>query len=159
MNTEKVRRIKLTREKFAIIDDADYPLVRGYKWHALPSREDFYASTTITTGVGKRKSIKMHQLIFGKNSDHKNGNTLDNRRSNLRKATPSQNGANSKKQKNTSSIYKGVSLRKISGNWGASIQKDGKQYHIGTFKTEIEAAKAYDKKAVEFFGEYARLNF
>ena len=94
--------------------------------------------------------------------DHIDGNKSNNKIYNLRLCTSSQNSANRRKQKNASltSIYKGVSLRagKHRKPWRASINCNGKAIFIGQFGTEIEAAKAYDNKAREFFGEFSLVN-
>lgn len=86
--------------------------------------------------------------------DHINGNTLDNRRSNLRFATKSQNSINSTKSSGVSN-YKGVWFRQRKKPWVAEINKDGIKYYLGSYSNEVEAALAYNKKAVELFGEFA----
>jgi hypothetical protein len=92
--------------------------------------------------------------------DHRNGNTLDNRRTNLRLATCSQNRINSQRDKSkTSSRYVGVSLEKGRGKWLAYISYNGKRIHLGRFDNELDAARAYDLAAVKYHGEFARLNF
>lgn len=103
----------------------------------------------------------MHRLLcpFAKGGvDHINGNGLWNSRSNLRPATHSQNGSNqAKTSRKTSSIYKGVCWNKKNSAWCASIGIMRK--HLGYFKSDLEAAKAYDKAAIAKYGEFARLNF
>ena len=89
--------------------------------------------------------------------DHINGNPLDNTRENLRLCSKAQNNYNAKKRKNSKSQYKGVTIRP-SGRFGAYICKDGKNYCLGTFDKEIDAALAYNKKAVDLFGKFAKLN-
>ena len=91
-------------------------------------------------------------------TDHIDGNPLNNQKSNLRNATKSQNGMNRKSNRNSSSKYKGISWNKQNKKWRGEIQKNKKRYGLGYFKSEIEAARAYNKKALELFGEYARLN-
>ncbi len=86
--------------------------------------------------------------------DHKNQNSLDNRIENLRLATRGQNNANGRHLKG---IYRGVV--KSAGRFVAQIRKDGAYHYLGRFHCPIEAATAYDKKAIELFGEYARPNF
>ena len=93
----------------------------------------------------------------GKEVDHKNGNTLDNRHSNLRVCTHQENCRNRRPNKNCVSSYKGVSWFK--GKWTAIINCNGKHRYLGRFKNEIDAAKAYDKAAKKAFGEFACLNF
>jgi hypothetical protein len=103
----------------------------------------------------------MHQLILRtKYIDHIDGNGLNNTRGNLRIATTKQNTWNRKKRTiPTSSKYKGVSVIKGRDRWQCRIYANGTRFFLGYFASEIEAARAYDKKAIELFGEFARLNF
>jgi hypothetical protein len=90
--------------------------------------------------------------------DHENHNTLDNRRTNLRKVTRSQNQYNRKVRVDCSSGYKGVRYLREIGKWQSRIVCDGKEIHIGVFMSAKEAATAYDKEAAKLFGEFAYLN-
>ncbi len=90
--------------------------------------------------------------------DHINGDGLDNRRSNLRIASPSQNVMNQKKRTKTSSKFKGCYLEKSTNKWVARITVNYKNIIIGRFKDELKASFAYDEKAKELFGEFAKLN-
>lgn len=158
----KTRKIKLTQGKFALIDDCDYELVRPFKWHAKKERTRFYASSSIWNGK-RHRNIRMHRLLLGESClgldvDHKNHDTLDNRRSNLRVCTRSQNIMNTRKRPNKTSKYLGVSKCNKVDRWRSTISKDGKNYHLGNFKSELDAAVAYNKKAKELFGEFAVLN-
>ena len=90
--------------------------------------------------------------------DHINGNRIDNSLKNLRLATRQQNMANKKYHKNSSSNFKGVYWRKSIKKWVASISLNKERFYLGAFNDEIEAARAYDLKAKELFGEYAKLN-
>jgi hypothetical protein len=104
----------------------------------------------------------MHRAVLGLSAgdrtrvDHKDHDTLDNRRSNLRVSTRSQNSANQLKTRGTSK-YKGV--HKLKDRWKAQIEVDGKKRYLGSFVREEEAARAYDAAAVEAFGEFALINF
>jgi hypothetical protein len=91
--------------------------------------------------------------------DHRNGIGLDNRRANLRLATNSQNGCNKPKKKNTSSQFIGVSFHKKAGKWACFIRNKGRRTWLGSFESEIDAARAYDEAAKKYHGEFARLNF
>ena len=98
-------------------------------------------------------------LLNGELAEHENCITLDNRRFNLRVASGSQNQANRPASKRSTSGYKGVSWYRNRDKWQASIQKNGKKTNLGYFSDKVEAARAYDKAALEMFGEFARLNF
>lgn len=112
-----------------------------------------------------RFSVYLHRLIIGAGSgdlvDHINRNPLDNRTANLRLATRSQNAANrgaDRRRNGTTSRHKGVSFNKARGKWCAYIHVDGKTRSLGRFEAEDDAARAYNKAAVEAWGEFARLN-
>lgn len=117
---------------------------RGYVVHSLPGGD----------------KISMHRLIMdpgpGLVVDHIDGDTTNNQRENLRCCTPQENSRNQTKRAGTSSKYKGVA--KSGRRWKAFITVDGKYIHLGCYGNEYEAAKAYDKAALENFGPYARLN-
>ena len=156
---DEIRYILLTRGRFAIVDAADYESLAQYNWYALGSeRTGFYAARR----AGSHLRL-MHRVLMnppeGMVVDHINGNPCDNRRSNLRICTPEQNAYNRRMHRNTSSRFKGVSFHRSSGKWIASICCGGKWMYLGSFDDEIEAAKAYDRKARELFGEFAYLNF
>ena len=103
----------------------------------------------------------MHRLIIqapkGLDTDHINGNRLDNRRKNLRICTHQQNIWNSVKNKYSNNDFKGVYFVKRTNNWEAKIVRNTKRYYLGKFKTELEAANTYNLKAKELFGEYAKI--
>ncbi len=151
--------ILLTQGKVALIDDEDYELVSQYKWYAHNRHGYWYATHTDNKN---KKVISMHRLIMGvpkeKLVDHQNRNTLDNRKENLRICTRSQNLMNQKRVNGTSK-YKGVFWYKRHSKWNAYISFNKKRLHLGYFENEIDAAKAYDKKAKELFGEFALSNF
>jgi len=155
-----VEKIELTRGLFATVSDEDYEELSKYKWGVLSSKGIFYATRWGKTEDGKRFHILMHSVILhgAKMTDHINGNTLDNRRENLRECTPSQNQANKHKRNAFTSRYKGVAFYEKYGCWRAQICKNRKVMHIGYFVSEAEAARKYDEKAKELFGEYAHLN-
>jgi hypothetical protein len=88
--------------------------------------------------------------------DHRDGDASNNRWSNLRRATRSQNNANRRRPRHNSSGYKGASLCRRTGNWRATINRKGKRIHLGMFTTSEAAHKAYVAAARKFFGEFAR---
>lgn len=154
-----MKYIKLTKNKQAIVDDDDFQKVNIWKW---TFHKTGYASRCPT--INKKTSfVMMHQYLFKvpKNSqiDHVNGNKLDNRKSNLRSCTASQNSANRKIGKNNTSGYKGVSKRKTRNKWDAMIKINGKTTYLGSYCSKKEAAIAYDNAALKYFGEFANLNF
>ena len=109
----------------------------------------------------KYKKIYLHRLIMntptGMDTDHINGDKLDNRRENLRITTRSQNSMNQKKTRGASK-YKGVNWHNQRGYWKAEIKLNGKKKHLGVFLSELEAAEAYNLAAIEKFGKFAKIN-
>lgn len=142
--------------KLFTVDDEDFVLVSGYNWHL-----DTFGYPRWLDNRNK-KMIAMHRLIMqcpdGLVVDHIDGDIRNNQRHNLRICTLSQNLYNSKKREFTTSRYKGVSWNKRDNRWHAKICKDKKVYFLGNFTDEEAAAVAYNEKAAELFGEYARLN-
>lgn len=158
------RRIPLTRGKCAIVDPVDYYRQARYKWHTAKGTRTVYAVRQICMGKGKTRAVHMHREIIeapaGMYVDHINQNGLDNRRANLRLADRCQNARNKPKtNRATSSKYKGVSHRPKQKKWTATIFVNGRNVHLGHFKTEIEAARAYDDSARKHYGRFAALNF
>ncbi|HCO96461.1 MAG TPA: hypothetical protein DIU00_21395, partial [Phycisphaerales bacterium] len=160
-------RIPLTQGKYAIVDPEDYRRLSRHKWYAAGSPGScYYAVRAVMTKNGKRRRLHMHRQILkvpdNMYVDHINRNGLDNRKANLRPATPSQNGQNRAKYANGtySSKYKGVTFqrgKKIP--WEAHIQVNHKLISLGSFNDEVRAAKAYDRAARMYHREFAVLNF
>ena len=153
-----MQKIPLTQGKFALVDDADYEWLSKWKWWARMNRSKrFYAARH-----RKHRAIYMHREIMkppkGMQVDHINHDTLDNRRCNLRICTHTQNMQNKKSYKGSSSKYKGVSWDKEHKNYRADITYKGKRIHLGHYTNEKDAARAYDNKAIELFGAFAKLN-
>ena len=157
-----MKEIQLTQGKMAIVDDEDFEWLNTFNWYVSSNG---YARRDKMINY-KRFRYSMHREIMGLTSDdrdlevdHINGNRLDNRRENLRVCTLKQNRQSQSKQKrNTTSKYKGVSFCKDRGNWKASIKTNGKTKFLGRFKDEDQAARAYNEKAIELFGDFAKLN-
>lgn len=153
------KRIYLSRGKFALVDDEDYPVVSQYKWSY--DKNGYVVRKVVKSK--RQKKVMLHRFLLdapdGMDVDHVNKHKLDNRRRNLRLATRSQNNANSGPKPGSSSIYKGVSWSKRDQRWYSGICIDGQRIHLGTFRNDIDAAKAYDKAAHAAWGEFAFLNF
>ena len=159
---------KIGKGLFAIVDESDYENLLEYSWcarkYVINNRTYFYACTRI----GK-KIYFMHRMIMGvhlsslPDVDHRNHDTLDNQKHNLRLCTDSQNMAN-REAYNKFSIYKGIRpvnhyFGNPSGKWEAFITINKKQKYLGRFNTDIDAAMAYDTAAKTYHGDFARLNF
>ena len=153
-----MKEIKLTQNKFALVDDEDFERVIKYKWHLDKGRNTFYARTNING-----KKIRMHRFICNVENksiliDHKDCNGLNNVKSNLRVCNMSKNEGNSYKKRISSSKYKGVTWYKPYKKWRSQIMYNYKNYNLGYFETETEAAIRYNQQALIFFGEFARIN-
>jgi len=160
------RRIRMAQPRYAKVDPADYKRLRKYEWVAeKKGTNSFYARRRAPGGKGKKwKLISLHQEIIkappGMVIDHINHDGMDNRRANLRAATHSQNLYNRKKRSGaTQSKYKGIYWRKKTGRWEVRIMFEKKAIHLGRFRSEIDAARAYDRGAMKYHGEFACLNF
>jgi hypothetical protein len=152
--------------RYALIDANDYPLVKGYTWqaHWNWTNRSYYARTTIRS-EGRRHPVRMHRMILGLGSDnrtqvdHRNHVTLDNRRSNMRAATATENMCNRPLRSDNRSGFKGVgSDRRIPGKWRARIRLHGVLRSLGVFDSPEEAALAYNRAAIELHGEFAWVN-
>ena len=149
------------------VDFQDEELLRKYSWHSQRRRGEYAYLARQTRRVnGRQRTVYFHKeiLSISANSkyqvDHKDGDIQDNRRSNLRKCTPSQNRQNSKVPTTSTCGYKGVHLS-YGGQYRAriGIPNTTKKVNLGMFKTAEEAAQAYDNAAGQMYGEFARMNF
>lgn len=152
--------LKLSSGAVALIDVDDWTAVSAYRWHEARDRWGSYAVANVTV-EDRRTQIKLHRLItrapHGQQVDHRNHNGLDNRRANLRIATPSQNAANNRPTSSRSG-YKGVGWHKARGKWRAYITVDRRTRHLGLFDDPWEAAQAYNAAALDAWGEFAYVN-
>jgi len=157
-----MREIPLTQGKVALVDDADYEQLVKYRWYALKSYHTYYAVRNGSRTLGKQSLILMHRVIMralpGQETDHVDGNGLNNRHENLRLCTTAENQHNQRKHRG-SSRFKGVWRHTNRQAWEAGIGIDCKKLYLGYFHNEDDAAKAYDRAARELFGEFACLNF
>ena len=150
-----MREIQLTRGFVTQVDDEDYEWLNRWKWMAQKGTKTFYATR-------RKKRIWMHRVILNtpenKQTDHIDGNGLNNSRSNLRVCSCSENFMNRMPYLNRSSLYKGVDWHKATQKWRVRIKINRKERYLGVFNSEIEAAKTYDGAAIKLFGEFARIN-
>ena len=153
-----MREIPLTRGLVALVDDEDAEWLGQWRWTVLIQPGKKYVWRYFRQNE-RRVAVRMHRLILsppaGMLVDHRNGNGLDNRRSNLRIATFSQNNQNMRMQSDNATGFKGIS-RRPSGKFRARIAFEGKQIFLGNFPTPEEAHAVYREAAREYFGEFAR---
>lgn len=150
-----MKLVPLSQNQFAMVDDADFPRVAVYKWSASKPKYRFYAVRRV-----KSKIIFMHRFLLSAPEnlevDHKDGNGLNNQRYNIRLATKAQNTMGFRRRKGR---YRGVFWQKSARKWRAQICYNRKRIHLGYYPTEVAAARGYDGRAKELFGEFAQLNF
>lgn len=160
-----MREIPLSQGKVALVDDADYAYLMQWKWYAWWNRctRSFYAVRNDRT-TGKHLTVRMHRVILGlglgdkRQGDHKNHDTLDNRKSvNLRISTPSQNCCNQGKRRTNSSGFKGTYWHKKMQRWTASISLESGLKYLGDFDSRDLARAAYVKAANAHHGEFANV--
>lgn len=157
-----IRCIPLTRGKVTIVDAADYDWLSRWNWSARKAKgRMWYAGRNVQFEDG-RTTIYMHQILLpcsdGKRADHKDRDGLNNRRSNLRPSTMTQNQGNVDIRANNTSGFRGVFWDKQHRKWRTNIVINGKRKHIGLFVDKTAAASAYNEQASHYFGEFARLN-
>jgi hypothetical protein len=150
-------------EHAVLFDDPDANAVLARTWHIRvdPKTPDLlYARTMIRNLDGSETTLTMHQLLMGElGTDHINHDGLDNRRANLRPATPHQQQGNRRPQPGYSSRYKGVHWKPSRDRWRAEISVGNRSRTLGSFRSEDDAAHAYDQAALAVWGEFALLNF
>ena len=146
----RVALITLTQGFVAIIDAADAARVEGRNWFAQVKKNTVYAVS---------RGVFLHRFLTEAPAeievDHRSGDGLDNRRQNLRFATPALNRANQKRRKNNSSGFKGVYKTSVN-RWTAQIGVGGKRICLGSFKNPEDAHQAYAKEAEKYYGEFSR---
>lgn len=165
------KKIPLTQGLYALVDDKDFERVNQYKWYALKHGRTFYAVRHLTlrsakesreTGLPRQALVRMHRFIMnapdGVEVDHKDHNGLNNQIINLRFCMHEQNVLNQLPQVGKSSQYRGIYWNKQKGKWVTLIGYNEKRIYLGAFNAEEDAARAYDAKAKELFGEFAYSN-
>lgn len=149
--------LRLTQNQETLVDNETFIWASNYKWLNNKKKNKFYAIRR-----QNKKTIYLHREIMnaqkGQYVDHINGNSLDNRKTNLRICSNAENSRNSKTKSNNTSGYKGVVWLKRERKWRSRIKVNYKLIVIGYYNDIKEAAKAYNQAAKEYFGEYAWLN-
>lgn len=154
--------IPLTQGQTAICSPEDYEFLCGFKWCAQKSYSNANGYVWYAVSQSDNKKIRMHHLVAkraelpeSRQYDHRDRNGLNNTRENIRPCNYSQNGANSTKQPNTISKFKGVAWHKNEHKWHSRIMVQGRRIHLGSFEEEIDAHRAYEVAAIRYFGEFA----
>lgn len=168
---DDIVEITLTDGSIAVVDRADYRVVAGHTWTAVKRGRCVHACTRVrVSDAGRRggwKTVYMHRMIMGnplgQTVDHRDHDGLNNRRKNLRLGSQRQNTFNQRANETgrKKSRFKGVTRSDWNKNpkWVATIAPAGRRINLGSFDVEEDAARAYDRAAVQHFGEYATLNF
>jgi hypothetical protein len=155
-----MKEIKLTQGQVALVDDEDFEYINQWKWSALKRADSFYAVRAYRTNY-KSTTVFMHRVIMRTPNDlvvdHINHIGFDNRKMNLRNCTQAQNLHNMRAVKEGTSLYKGVCFIK-NNRWAARIRVNYKRLYLGEFKTQNEAALAYNAAAIKHHGEFACVN-
>jgi|SRR5580658_3470180 hypothetical protein len=155
-----MKKLLLSKGEICLVNDEDFDYLNQWTWTTYISRSGIPYVGRRQRMVEKSVTVYLHRDILklqkGEYGDHINGNTLDNRRDNLRKATSSQNGYNKNIRKDNSTGFKGV--LPVRDKFIANIKVGPNRIHLGTFSTPKEAGKAYDEAAIKYFGEFAKTN-
>lgn len=167
-----MKLIQLTRGQFTVVDDEDFDYLVKWNWYALKAKHGFYAVRNgPRPAPGKRQTmILMHRVILARKlgidsseiseTDHEDGNKLNNQRFNLHNVTSAENLQGFRtKWKGSRSQYRGVSWNKNDKRWQAVVTANGKRHYGGQYETEEEAARVRDRLALEVTGKRASLNF
>lgn len=155
------KEIELTNGMKVIVDDEDYDYLSNYNWRCIKNGKTYYAIFGRRIN-GKYSNVWMHRMIMDAKDrkdevNHINHNGLDNRRENLRTTTHNKVIVQSRVSNNKPTKHKGISYYKPTNKWRARITINGKTTYLGYYTNEIEAANAYEKKAIEIYGEYAHI--
>jgi len=158
-----MKKIKLTQNKYALVDDEDFEKLNQFKWYVNKQTNHWYAIRRLPIKKGEsQKAIRMHQQILGPYPigkpaiNHIDDDGLNNQRKNLRFCSTQENGMNRKISINNTSGYKGVSWNKRQKRWQVITKFNGKSINLGEFNDIKNAAKAYENFIIENHKEFAR---
>lgn len=159
-----MKQIQLTKGYFTTVDDQDFDYLSQFNWGVQINRKRKYAYRKFWDSI-TRKSYTMymhrdlHNLVDSKiHVDHVDGNGLNNQRVNLRLCSNAQNLMNVPMKKNNKCGLKGVYWETSRQKWKAEIRVNKRKQHLGRFASKYEAAEAYNKAAIKYFGEFAYIN-
>ena len=160
----ETRLIPLTKGQVAVVDASDYEWLMQWSWTPWRKNElsTYYAVRWLRRSNGAQASIRMHRQIMGLDGpmvDHRDGDGLNNRRSNLRHCTSGQNNCNRGVSRNNVTGFKGVHWKKREQRYTVSISANGIINHLGYFDDPVIGAKAYDAEAIRLHGDFAKTNF
>lgn len=161
-----MKKIRVGPERFTIVDDSDFELVARYSWQSYLHHGNFVVHRPRRDfdpqGLGLPRKIYLHRFLMnaqkGQIVDHIDGDSLNNQRSNLRFCDYSGNSSNTSSRLGSSSRFLGVSRSRTPNRWVAQYEFNYKNYHIGVYDSEKEAALIYNVAASFAFREFARLN-
>src|SRR4030095_4783221 len=158
-----MKQIELSQNKVALVDDEDFERVNQKKWHAVESRGACYAAHSYYVD-GKQHRVFLHRFLLGLKPgdglecDHRNGNGLDNRRTNIRRATASENNRNRRLFKSNKSGWTGVSWNWKYRRWQEHAIVDGRWTNLGQFTNKDEAIAARRQAEAKHYAEFAKSN-
>lgn len=142
---------------FVLVDDEDYKELNKYNWHLRRGPHTFYAIRN-----DNHTTVYMHRILtkakIGQLVDHRDLNGLNNQKYNLRICNQAENIRNGRRRQNNTLGFKGVTFHKKTKKYQARVGYENKRVYLGLFNTPIEAAKIYNRKAIELYGEFARIN-
>jgi hypothetical protein len=156
-----MKYIELSQGMRVMVDNEDYKELNKYNWYAVKGLNTFYARRSLPTATGGKGSVRMHRIIMqtpeDMDTDHIDGNGLNNQKENLRLCTRSENLMNQRRNRNNTSGYKGVNWNKRDKKWMSQIKVEGKQIHLGYFSGKEEAYKAYCEASKKYHGEFGNV--
>lgn len=156
-----MKRIKVTQNRYALVDDEDFEYLSQFKWYASKQGNTFYAHRDSRNRKrDKGTIICMHREIMNSPKDlvdHIDGNGLNNQKKNLRTCTRSQNSMNQKAHRDSTSKLKGVTFDKSRNKYAAQINFNGKKIYLGRFSVKEKAYQAYCEACVKYHGEFAKV--